>query len=131
FIGNITALMQQSFKRMLTYSSISHVGYMLFAILSLGGESSNAILIYVGAYSLSSIVAFAGLIAVKRSNGSEQFEAFNGLARKNPFLSFTIAIAMLSLAGIPLTMGFIGKFMMFAAALNDGHLILLFIAVIN
>src|SRR5690606_2857210 len=85
FIGAITALMQQSFKRMLTYSSISHVGYMLFAILSLGGESANAILIYVGAYSLSSIVAFAGLIVVKRKNGSEQFEAFNGLAKRNPF----------------------------------------------
>src|SRR5690606_32921961 len=80
-IGNITALMQQSFKRMLTYSSVSHVGYMLFAILILGGESANSILIYVGAYSLSTIVAFGGLIAVKRANGSEQFEAFNGLAK--------------------------------------------------
>src|SRR5690606_10212274 len=77
FIGNITALMQQSFKRMLAYSSVSHVGYMLFAILSLGGESANGILIYVGAYSLSSIVAFGGLIAVKRASGSENFEAFN------------------------------------------------------
>lgn len=131
FVGNITALMQQSFKRMLAYSSISHVGYMLFALLSLGGGSANAILIYGGAYSLSSIVAFAALIAVKRSDGSEQFEAFHGLARKNPFLSFTLAIAMLSLAGIPLTAGFVGKFMMFTAALNNYHLILLIIAVVN
>src|SRR5690606_9628435 len=97
FIVCITALMQQSFKRMLTYSSISHVGYMLFAMLSMGGESANAILIYAGAYSLSTIVAFGGLIAVKRSNGSEQFEAFNGIGKKNPFLSFVISIAMLSL----------------------------------
>src|SRR5690606_8780319 len=131
FIGNITALMQQSYKRMLTYSSVSHVGYMLFAILSLGGESANSILIYVGAYSLSTIVAFGGLIAVKRANGSEQFEAFNGLAKKNPYLSFTVAIAMLSLAGIPLTAGFIGKFMMFSAALNNYHIILVIIAVVN
>lgn len=131
FVGNITALMQQSFKRMLAYSSISHVGYMLFALLSLGGGSANAILIYGGAYSLSSIVAFAALIAVKRSDGSEQFEAFHGLARRNPFLSFTLAIAMLSLAGIPLTAGFVGKFMMFTAALNNYHLILLIIAVVN
>lgn len=131
FVGNITALMQQSFKRMLAYSSISHVGYMLFALLSLGGGSANAILIYGGAYSLSSIVAFAALIAVKRSDGSEQFEAFHGLAKKNPFLSFTLAVAMLSLAGIPLTAGFVGKFMMFAAALNNYHLILLIIAVVN
>jgi len=131
FIGNITALMQQSFKRMLTYSSVSHVGYMLFAILSLGGESANAILIYVGAYSLSTIVAFGGLIAVKRASGSEQFEAFNGLAKRNPYLSFLITVAMLSLAGIPLTAGFVGKFMMFSAALNNYHLILVIIAVLN
>ena len=80
FIGNITAMMQQSFKRMLTYSSVSHVGYMLFALISLSGDSANSIFIYVGAYSLATIVAFGGLILVKRSYGSEQFEAFNGLA---------------------------------------------------
>jgi len=131
FVGNITALMQQSYKRMLTYSSVSHVGYMLFAILSLGGESANGILVYVGAYSISSIVAFGGLIAVKRANGSEQFEAFNGLAKKNPYLSFMIMVAMLSLAGIPLTVGFIGKFMMFAAALHNYHIALVVLAVIN
>lgn len=131
FIGNITALMQQSYKRMLTYSSVSHVGYMLFAILSLGGESANGILIYVGAYSLSSIVAFGGLIAVKRASGSENFEAFNGLSKKNPYLSFMILVAMLSLAGIPLTVGFIGKFMMFAAALHNYHITLVVLAVIN
>lgn len=131
FIGNITAMMQQSFKRMLTYSSVSHVGYMLFALISLSGDSANAILIYVGAYSLATIIAFGSLILVKRSYGSEQFEAFNGLAKKNPMLSLSIAIAMLSLAGIPLTVGFIGKFMMFAAALSDYHVVLLIIAVIN
>ncbi len=131
FIGNITAMMQQSFKRMLTYSSVSHVGYMLFALISLSGDSANSIFIYVGAYSLATIVAFGGLILVKRSYGSEQFEAFNGLAKMNPMLSLSIAIAMLSLAGIPLTVGFIGKFMMFSAALADYHVVLLIIAVIN
>lgn len=131
FIGNISALMQQSFKRMLTFSSVSHVGYMLFAILSLGGGSANAIFIYVGAYSLATIIAFGALILVKRSHGGELYEAFNGLAKKNPFLSLTVAIAMLSLAGIPLTAGFIGKFMMFSAALSDFHTILLALAIIN
>src|SRR5690606_22186842 len=87
FIGNITAMMQQSFKRMLTYSSISHVGYMLFAIISLDGSSANSIFIYVSAYSLASIIAFAGLIVVKRSYGSEQYEAFNGLDRKSTRLN--------------------------------------------
>lgn len=131
FIGNITAMMQQNFKRMLTYSSVSHVGYMLFALISLNGDSANGILIYVGAYSLATIIAFGGLIVVKRSYGSEQYEAFNGLAKKNPLLSLSIAIAMLSLAGIPLTVGFIGKFMMFSAALSNYHVVLLILAVIN
>lgn len=131
FIGNITAMMQQSFKRMLTYSSVSHVGYMLFALISLNGDSANGIFIYVGAYSLATIIAFGGLIVVKRSYGSEQYEAFNGLAKKNPLLSLSIAIAMLSLAGIPLTVGFIGKFMMFSAALSNYHVVLLVLAVIN
>lgn len=131
FIGNITALMQQSFKRMLTYSSISHVGYMLFAILSIEGGAANSIFIYVGAYSLASIIAFGGLIVVKRAHGGELYEAFNGLAKKNPFLSATITIAMLSLAGIPLTAGFIGKFMMFSAALSEFHIVLLILAIIN
>src|SRR5690606_35177244 len=82
-------------------------------------------------YSLSSIVAFGGLIAVKRASGSENFEAFNGLSKKNPYLSFMILVAMLSLAGIPLTVGFIGKFMMFAAALHNYHITLVVLAVIN
>lgn len=131
FIGNITAMMQQSFKRMLTYSSVSHVGYMLFALISLNGDSANGIFIYVGAYSLATIIAFGGLIVVKRSYGSEQYEAFNGLAKRNPLLSLSIAIAMLSLAGIPLTAGFIGKFMMFSAALSNYHVVLLVLAVVN
>ena len=131
FIGNITALMQQSFKRMLTYSSISHVGYMLFALISLSGDSANSIFIYVGAYSLATIIAFGALILVKRSYGSDHYEAFNGLAKRNPLLSLSIAIAMLSLAGIPLTVGFIGKFMMFSAALSDYHVVLLILAVVN
>ncbi len=131
FIGNITAMMQQSFKRMLTYSSVSHVGYMLFAIISLSASSANSIFIYVAAYSLATVIAFGGFIVVKRSYGSEQYEAFNGLAKKNPILSLSIAIAMLSLAGIPLTFGFIGKFMMFSAALSNYHVVLLVLAVIN
>lgn len=131
FIGNITALMQQSFKRMLTYSSVSHVGYMLFALISMNGDSANGIFIYVAAYSLATIVAFGTLIVVKRSYGSDQFEAFDGLAKKNPMLSLLLAISMLSLAGIPLTFGFIGKFLMFSAALSEYHVVLLLIAVVN
>ncbi|MCA5003982.1 NADH-quinone oxidoreductase subunit N [Sphingobacterium bovistauri] len=131
FIGNITAMKQTSFKRMLAYSSISHAGYMLFAIISLGANANSSILVYGLAYSLASVAAFAGLILVKRSHGSDQFIAFDGLGKTNPLLALVITVAMLSLAGIPLTAGFIGKFMLFSGAMADYHVILLVMAVIN
>lgn len=131
FIGNITAMMQTSFKRMLAYSSISHAGYMLFAIVALGGTSTSGIFTYSIAYSLSSVAAFAALILVKRAKGSDQFIAFNGLGKSNPFLAYVLTVAMLSLAGIPLTAGFIGKFMMFNIAMQDYHVVLLILAVVN
>jgi len=131
FIGNVSALMQTSFKRMLAYSSISHAGYMLFAILSIGPNSASGILTYSTAYGLASIIAFAALILVKRQIGSDQFESFNGLGKRNPWLALVVTVAMLSLAGIPLTAGFIGKFMMFSNVMNDYHTVLLVLAAIN
>jgi NADH-quinone oxidoreductase subunit N len=117
FIGNITALYQQSFKRMLAFSSISHAGYLLFAIVTLGASSANSVFVYATAYSIASIIAFGALILVRQQTGSDNLEGFNGLAKKNPFLAFVLTVSMLSLAGIPLTAGFIGKFYMFSGAL--------------
>jgi len=131
FIGNITALYQQSFKRMLAFSSISHAGYLLFAIVALGSGSANSVFIYATAYSIASIIAFGSLILVQQQSGSDNFESFNGLAKRNPFLAFVLTIAMLSLAGIPLTAGFMGKFFMFSGALAKYHVWLVIIAVVN
>jgi len=131
FIGNITALYQQSFKRMLAFSSISHAGYLLFAIVALGASSANSVFIYATAYSIASIIAFGALILVQQQSGSDNFESFNGLAKKNPFLAFVLTIGMLSLAGIPLTAGFIGKFFMFSGALLQYKLVLVLLAVVN
>lgn len=131
FLGNITAIVQQSVKRMLAYSSISHAGYLLFAIVAIGTTSADSVLFYATAYSLSTIIAFGALILVKKATGSEHFEAFNGLAKKNPYLALAITIAMLSLAGIPLTAGFVGKFMMFSGVLADYQVLLVVLAVIN
>jgi len=131
FVGNITAVYQQSFKRMLAYSSISHVGYMLFAIVALGAASADAVFLYAAAYTIATVIAFGVLILVQRQTGGDSFENFNGLHKKNPFLAFTLTIAMLSLAGIPLTAGFIGKFMMFSNALSEYHIWLVVLAVIN
>lgn len=131
FVGNITALYQQSFKRMLAYSSISHAGYMLFALVALGAASGNAVLLYSVAYSVASIVAFAALILVQQQVGNDNFESFNGLGKSNPFLALVLTIAMLSLAGIPLTAGFIGKFLMFKNAVGNLHIWLVIVAVVN
>lgn len=131
FIGNITALYQQSFKRMLAFSSISHAGYLLFAIVALGAGSANAVFVYTTAYSIASIIAFAVLILVQQQTGNDNFESFNGLGKSNPFLAFVLTVAMLSLAGIPLTAGFIGKFMMFSEALSQYQLTLVIVAIIN
>lgn len=131
FVGNISALYQTNFKRMLAFSSISHAGYMLFAIVALGSASVNSFFIYAAAYAVASITAFAILILVKSRTGSENFDSFNGLAKSNPFLAFSLTIAMLSFAGIPLTAGFMGKFFMFSTALSQYHTWLVAIAVIN
>jgi NADH-quinone oxidoreductase subunit N len=130
-VGNITALYQHSFKRMLAYSGISHVGYLLFAIIALGASSVNSVFVYATAYSIATIIAFAVLILVKRQSNSEEFDAFNGLGKSNPFLAFALTVAMLSLGGIPLTAGFIGKFMMFTNALGEYRIWLVILAVLN
>ncbi len=131
FIGNITALYQQSFKRMLAYSSISHAGYLLFAIVALGATSANSILVYAVAYSVATIIAFGALMLIQQRSGNDSFDSFNGLGKNNPFLALTLTIAMLSLAGIPLTAGFIGKFFMFRGALAQYQVWLVVVAIIN
>jgi NADH-quinone oxidoreductase subunit N len=131
FIGNITALYQQNFKRMMAYSSISHAGYLLFAIVALGASSASSVLVYATAYSIASIIAFGALILVRQQAGSDSFESFNGLAKKNPFLALTLSVGMLSLAGIPLTAGFIGKFFMFSGALLQFKYVMVILAVVN
>jgi NADH-quinone oxidoreductase subunit N len=131
FIGNVTALYQQSFKRMLAFSSISHAGYLLFAIVAIGASSANSVFLYSTAYSIASIIAFGTLILVHQQSGSDNFDTFNGLAKKNPFLAFVLTVSMLSLAGIPLTAGFIGKFFVFSSALSQYHTTLVILAVVN
>lgn len=131
FIGNLTAVYQMNFKRMLAYSSISHAGYLLLATFTLGTTSTNAVFTYLTAYAIASIVAFAVLIAVKRELGSANFDDFNGLAKKNPWMAFALTVSMLSLAGIPLTAGFMGKFMLFSEAISAYRLGIVGLAIVS
>lgn len=131
FIGNVTALFQKNFKRMLAYSSISHAGYLLFSIIVLSAKSENNVLVYAAAYTFASIIAFAVLILVKQKTGSDNFESFNGLGKKNPLVALSLTIAMLSLAGIPLTAGFIGKYLMFLNVMGEYQTLLVAFAILN
>ncbi|MEJ7556790.1 MAG: NADH-quinone oxidoreductase subunit N [Pedobacter sp.] len=131
FIGNVTALFQKNFKRMLAYSSISHAGYLLFSLVTLSANSSNNVLVYAAAYTFASITAFAVLILVKQKTGNDHFDSFNGLAKRNPMTSLALAVAMLSLAGIPLTAGFIGKYLMFLNVMGDYQIYLVAFAILN
>lgn len=138
--GNVTAVYQNSFKRMMAYSSISHAGYLLIGLAALTAQSKQAIVFYSMAYSVATISAFGVLLLVARqrsqqtlsSSGvnTESFDAFNGLARQNPLLGLAMATSMLSLAGIPLTAGFWGKFYMFSTAVEKGQIWLLVVAVL-
>jgi NADH-quinone oxidoreductase subunit N len=133
-VGNITALAQTSFKRMLAYSSIAHAGYMLLAILAIpgpGGYAQNSILFYATAYSVSSLAAFAVLLVVSRTMNNDSIDSFNGLAKKNPLLAFVTVLAMLSLAGIPPMAGFFAKYYIFTAALQQHYTGLVLIAILG
>ncbi len=116
-IGNLTAVFQQSVKRMLAYSSIAQAGFMMFALFALNDTAREGLLLYAAAYSLASIGLFA--VLVKMSDYT--VEGFNGLGKLHPVLAFTATIFLLSLTGIPLTAGFTAKFYMLLAALKNGH----------
>ena len=128
-VGNITAVYQTNFKRMLAYSSISHAGYMLIAILAMNKLSSGSLLFYATAYSISSITSFAILLIVNKSIGSESIESFYGLGKRNPLLAAVTVVAMLSLAGIPPTAGFFAKYYIFSSEIQNDLTGLVLIAV--
>ncbi len=130
-LGNITALYQTGVKRMLAYSSISHAGYMLLAILALNEVAANAILYYSLAYSLATVAAFALLIAVKDLKGGDSFEHLKGLGHKQPVLAFAMSVVFLSLAGIPPMAGFMAKYYLFKTALDVNLFWIVIIAVIS
>lgn len=122
-IGNLTAVFQQSVKRMLAYSSIAQAGFMLLALFALNKQAQEGLVLYAAAYSLATIGIFAVLIKMN----DYTIDGFNGLAKKQPVLALTATIFLLSLTGIPLTAGFQAKFYMLLAAVKNGHSIWLVI----
>ena len=130
-IGNLAALGQSSVKRMLAYSSIAHTGYLLIAIVCLQLSSSQVILYYSYAYVFANLAAFAVLIVLREISGNSSIETFNGLGKLNKLSAITFTLAMLSLTGIPPLAGFMGKYNVFALAIQNGYLWLVIIAILG
>jgi NADH-quinone oxidoreductase subunit N len=128
FVGNLSALKQLKFKRLLAYSSITHVGYALLTILSESPNSEQNLLFYLFAYGFSVLA----LITISTVIGDEEdkLESFKGLAKKNPIVGFIAVLALLSLAGVPPLIGFFGKYLVFASAISQ-YPILVMLAIAN
>lgn len=120
--GNLAALPQINFKRLMAYSSIAHAGYLLVAVASVGALATGpAIGFYLTGYLLMTFLAFLVLQHVSRATGGDEISDFNGLGRRSPVLALGLLIAVASLAGVPFTVGFLGKFFIFEAAVQSGQ----------
>jgi NADH-quinone oxidoreductase subunit N len=128
FVGNLSALTQSTFKRLLAYSSITHVGYALLTIISKDSNSQSNLLFYLFAYGFSVIALIT--ISIIINDKEDKLDGFKGLAKRNPFLGFVSILALLSLAGVPPLVGFFGKYLVFAGAITDFP-VLVVIAIIN
>jgi NADH-quinone oxidoreductase subunit N len=125
--GNLAALPQTNLKRLLAYSSIAHAGYLLIGVACFDGD---AVVFYLVAYLLMTLLSFAVLVIVAQQTG-EQIGDFDGLASRSPFLAFAMLIGMVSLAGLPFTAGFFGKFFIFYSALAQHQIALVIAGIIT
>src|SRR5438094_2195908 len=125
--GNLAALPQANLKRLLAYSSIAHAGYLLIGVVCF---DVRAVTFYLVAYLLMTLLSFAVLIIVAQQTG-EEISDFDGLARRSPFLAFAMLIGMVSLAGVPFTAGFLGKFYIFYAAVLQRQVALVVVGVLT
>lgn len=137
-LGNMAALLQKNVKRMLAYSSIAHVGYLLVAFITLSTRGMEAILLYSAFYAVMGLAAFGCIASLTRAGGGTagegerlKAEDYTSLGYTQPVQAAILSICLLSLAGIPLTAGFIGKLYLFGAAVNAGFVGLAVIAVLN
>ncbi|MEW6411490.1 MAG: NADH-quinone oxidoreductase subunit N [Candidatus Zixiibacteriota bacterium] len=131
-VGNVLALRQSNVKRLLAYSSIAHAGYILVALVAGGADGTSAAIFYLIAYALFNLGGFAVVTLLEtRSGCKSDFIELAGLAKAHPYLSATLALFMFALSGFPPTVGFFGKFYIFAAAVKSGYIWLTVIGVMN
>ena len=130
-IGNYLALTQKNLKRLLAYSSIAQAGYILIGVVSDSSLGISGTVYYLIAYLVTNIAAFGIICAVGKTVGSDEISAYAGLSRRSPKLALAMLVAILSLAGIPPFAGFIGKLLVFAAAIEANILWLAIVGVLN
>jgi NADH-quinone oxidoreductase subunit N len=131
-LGNVVAVLQTNVKRMLAYSAIAHAGYILVGIVANSELGFSAVLFYVVIYTVMNLVAFSVVLSFSgKGDMRVQLSDYAGLGRRAPLAAAALSLALISLAGIPLTGGFIGKFYLFSAAIQKGYIGLTVIAVLN
>ena len=132
FVGNLGAIMQTNINRLLAYSSVAHVGYLLIAIITKSSLGSSSLLFYMLTYTFMTFGAFGIVILMGRGDDEKlELENYSGLAFKHPALALCMTIFLLSLGGMPPLAGFVAKFYIFSAALKEGLLTLVILAVLN
>lgn len=130
-IGNLGALKQTNFKRLLAYSAIAHSGFIMLAMLSQHDSSAKVLLYYTFVYSLATVPLFIIFILVKRaSNGQEELFNFRGLFKEKPWIAVFMTILLVSLAGIPPTSGFMAKYQVFVLSISQGNLLISIFAIL-
>ncbi len=139
-VGNLVAIAQHNIKRLLAYSSVGQVGFLLVGVAALpdldapgpvSALASNGIMLHLVGYATTNMVVFVGIIAFFNLTGKEEIADFAGLADRHPFLAASIAVGLFSLAGLPFFAGFTTKFYLFTAAANEGLLWLASLAILN
>ena len=130
-IGNLGALKQTNFKRLLAYSAISHSGFLMLAMLSQHDSSASVLLYYTFVYSLATVPLFIIFILMKRaSDGLEDLTIFRGLFKQKPWVAVPAIVLLMSLAGIPPTSGFMAKYQVFVLSISQGILLTSIFAII-
>ncbi len=130
--GAYVAVMQQDLVRMMAFSSITHAGYATIGVVALSDAGLSAVFFYLFTYALTTLLTFGALIAIERGRrGEVTLKTIVGLGRIDPLLAGMLSLGLLSLAGLPLTAGFVGKFMVFRAGIESGWLWLVIIGVIS
>lgn len=129
--GNLVALQQHNIKRLLAYSSIGQVGYLLIGIAAMAPDSASALLVHLAGYAITNLVVFGVVIAIYDATGDDEISDYIGMAERQPFLALVMTVGLFSLAGLPLFAGFFTKFLLFQAGAVHGLLWLTGFAVVN